>query len=51
VQIEINRRVYLDEDTREPNANFTTVQRHLRQLMAIVADYVRSQCRANVAHL
>lgn len=46
MQIEINRRVYLDEDTRTPNAGFADVQRDLRQLMAVVAQYVRSQISA-----
>jgi N-formylglutamate deformylase len=41
LQIEINRRIYLDEDTRAPSANFGQVQRDLQQVMQAVADHVR----------
>lgn len=43
LQIEINRRIYLNEDTREANSNFAQVQQDLQQLMAVVAQYVREQ--------
>ncbi|MEG0555092.1 MAG: N-formylglutamate amidohydrolase [Comamonas sp.] len=43
LQIEIRRPVYMDEDTREPNAGFAPLQQHFRQLMAVVADYVRQE--------
>ncbi|MEG0317404.1 MAG: N-formylglutamate amidohydrolase [Comamonas sp.] len=45
LQIEINRRIYMHEDTREPSANFAQVQLHLQQVMARVADYVRDAMR------
>lgn len=43
LQIEINRRIYLDEDSRAPSAHFAQVQQHLQQLMQVVADYVRAE--------
>ena len=45
LQIEINRRIYMHEDTREPSDNFAQVQQHLQQVMARVADYVRDAMR------
>lgn len=43
MQIEIRRPVYMDEDTREPNAGFAPLQQHLDQVLAVVAHYVRAQ--------
>ncbi|MGE8320285.1 MAG: N-formylglutamate amidohydrolase [Comamonas sp.] len=43
LQIEIRRPVYMDEDTREPNAGFEPLRQHLRQLMQVVAEHVRGQ--------
>lgn len=43
LQIEIRRPVYMDEDTREPNAGFAPLQAHLEKVMQGVADYVRAQ--------
>lgn len=43
LQIEIRRPVYMDEDTREPNAGFAPLQQHLDQVLAVVAHYVRAQ--------
>lgn len=45
LQIEINRRIYLNEDTREANANFAQVQQHLQEVMRVVAEYVRNAMR------
>ncbi|MDH0200364.1 N-formylglutamate amidohydrolase [Comamonas aquatica] len=45
LQIEINRRIYLDEDTRLPSAGFAQVQQHLQQLMPVVAEHVRQRMR------
>ena len=41
MQIEIRRPVYMDEDTREPNAGFEPLRAHFAQLMQVVAGYVR----------
>jgi N-formylglutamate deformylase len=43
LQIEIRRPVYMDEDTRAPNAGFAPLQQHLDQVLRTVADYVRAQ--------
>ncbi|GGH51112.1 hydrolase [Comamonas phosphati] len=41
MQIEIRRPVYMDEDTREPNAGFEPLRARLAELIQVVADYVR----------
>lgn len=41
MQIEIRRPVYMDEDTREPNAGFEPLRAHFAELMQVLADYVR----------
>jgi len=43
LQIEIRRPVYMDEDTRAPNAGFAPLQQHLDALLAQVAAYLRAQ--------
>ena len=43
LQIEIYRRIYLNEDTREPNARFAKLQQDLQQVMREVAQYVRAE--------
>lgn len=43
LQIEIRRPLYMDEDSRETHAGFVSLQAHLDQVMAVVADYVRAQ--------
>lgn len=40
LQIEIRRPVYMDEQTREPNAGFAVLQAHLTELLEEVADYI-----------
>lgn len=42
LQIEINRRIYLDEATRAPNAGFAQVQQDLQGVMVAVAQFVRA---------
>ncbi|MGD9774740.1 N-formylglutamate amidohydrolase [Diaphorobacter sp.] len=46
LQIEIRRPVYMDEDTRAPNAGFAPLQQHLDALLGVVAGYVRAQLPA-----
>lgn len=43
LQIEIRRPVYMDEETRAPNAGFAPLAQHLDQLLGAVAGHVRSQ--------
>lgn len=41
LQIEIKRRLYMDEATLEPNAGYARLEADLRRLAAALADYVR----------
>lgn len=41
LQVEIRRPLYMNEDTREPNAGFTVLRRHLSDLMGVIADHVK----------
>lgn len=42
LQIEIRRPLYMDEATREPNANFPHLQRDLSTLLEKIAAYIRN---------
>ncbi|HEY2559350.1 MAG TPA: N-formylglutamate amidohydrolase [Caldimonas sp.] len=46
LQLEINKRLYMDEATRTRNDNFETLQRQLLQLVDAVLDYTRSALAA-----
>ncbi len=41
IQIEINRALYMDEQTLSPNQNFTAMQDALNRIMADIANYVQ----------
>ena len=43
LQIEVNRRLYLDEVTLEKHAGFASLQAHLRRLIEALAGYVRGR--------
>jgi N-formylglutamate deformylase len=43
LQIEIRRPLYMDEATRERNAGFEPLRRHLSELMAVLAAHIRAQ--------
>ncbi len=43
LQIEINRRLYMDETTLEKSAGFAALQADLARLVEALADYVRAQ--------
>ena len=43
LQIELNRRLYMDETTLEPNANYAELEVDLGRLLVAVARYVRSR--------
>lgn len=45
LQIEIRRPIYMDEETRAPNAGFAVLQQHLDQLLALVAAHIREEMR------
>lgn len=40
LQIEVNRRLYMDEATLEPNAGFAPLQRNLTRLLEATAEFV-----------
>jgi N-formylglutamate amidohydrolase len=42
LQIEVNKRLYMDEAARTRHAGFTTLQGHLLQLIEATLDYTRS---------
>jgi len=46
LQIEIRRPIYMDEATRERNANFGQVQADLRRLLQRLAQHIQTQTRA-----
>ena len=39
LQVEINKRLYMDEARRRPHEGFATLQQHLLQLVEAVIDY------------
>ena len=41
LQIEVNRRLYMDETTLEPNDGYARLERDLERLLSVVAAYVR----------
>lgn len=41
LQIEINKRLYMDEDTRRKHAGFETLQKHLMQMVEAILDYAK----------
>jgi N-formylglutamate amidohydrolase len=43
LQLEINKRLYMDEATRTKNAGFATLQKHLLTLIEAVLDHTRSE--------
>ncbi|MGE5766303.1 MAG: N-formylglutamate amidohydrolase [Bacteroidota bacterium] len=45
LQIEVNRKLYMDEETREKNAGFARVQADLDRLVAAICDYAREGVR------
>jgi N-formylglutamate amidohydrolase len=45
LQVEINKRLYMDEATRRPHEGFATVQQHLLQLVEGMIDYSRRAAR------
>lgn len=43
LQIEINRGLYMNEETREPNGGYASLKRKLTELVAFLADWTRQQ--------
>jgi len=45
LQIEVNRRLYMDESTLTPNAGYSTLERNLDRLVAGIAAFVRDNVK------
>jgi N-formylglutamate amidohydrolase len=45
LQVEINKRLYMDQDSRQLHEGFVTLQRDLQQMIAAIDDYVRHRVR------
>jgi len=41
LQVEVNRALYMDEATREPNEHFDGLRRNLAEVSVLVAEYIR----------
>ena len=50
LQIEVNRKLYMNEDSRERSAGFDALQRDLTQLVAAIAGFAREQVPAGGHH-
>jgi len=46
LQIEINRAIYMNERAFEKNENYTCVKKHLGEISALIAHYVKSRISA-----
>ena len=46
LQIELNRRLYMNETTLEPTQGFAALEADLERMLAIVGDYVRARVRS-----
>ncbi|MDB5392917.1 MAG: putative hydrolase [Rhodospirillales bacterium] len=49
LQIEVNRRLYMNEETLEPNAGFERLKRDIDNLVAAIAPYARDELMAAAA--
>ncbi|MGH6610982.1 MAG: N-formylglutamate amidohydrolase, partial [Burkholderiaceae bacterium] len=43
LQLEINKRLYMDEETRERTAGFAPLQRKLQALIEAIIDYIKAE--------
>ena len=50
LQIEVNRKLYMDEITREPNANFAKLQADITALVKAISGYARQHLPAHGHH-
>ena len=46
LQIELNRRLYMDEETLLPHVGYAMLEANLRQLLGVIARYARSRIRS-----
>ncbi len=50
LQIEVNRKLYMDEVSREPNANFAKLQSDIAALIKAISSYARKNIPAHGHH-
>lgn len=50
IQIEVNRRLYLNEETREPNSNFAKLQQDITRLIEEIGAYAHDNMPAHQHH-
>ena len=50
LQIEVNRKLYMDEKTREVNANFATLQKDITRLIVAIGKYAKSNMPEHHGH-
>ncbi len=50
LQIEVNRKLYMDEATREPNANFAGLQKNITRLIAAITKYAKANMPTQQGH-
>jgi N-formylglutamate deformylase len=50
LQIEVNRKLYMDEKTREPNANFATLQKDITRLIQAIGKYAKAHMPEHQDH-
>ena len=50
LQIEINRALYLDEHTREPNARYSRTRDDIRRVLRVIATFVRAELDCQSIH-
>jgi N-formylglutamate deformylase len=43
LQIEINRRLYLDEETRQPHAGYSSLRDDVSRVLRVIADFIRAE--------
>ncbi len=46
LQVEINRKLYLDEETREPNGGFAHIRTAVGQVLLTLSEFIRAESRS-----
>lgn len=50
LQIEINRRLYLDEETREPNGRYSRTRDDVSRVLRVIAGFIRAELGNPLTH-
>lgn len=48
LQIEINRKLYLDEETREPNARYARTQEDVSRALRVIAAFIQAELELSI---